>query len=297
MSVSSNGRLLLFYNRCWDVDPAAGFDPGLAQGWRSTSDPARFADADAVVFHIPTMPNWSGIVKRPGQKWVAWSAESDVYYIHLRDESFMSRFDLTMTYKLDSDVPVLYVDPWIEGQLRRPAVPKTEDAVAVIFASNTRERSGRSRYITELMKHIRVDRYGKWKPNRFIEDDTGRETKLDTIARYKFTLAFENSVSKDYVSEKFFDPLIAGSVPVYQGTSTIETFAPADRCFINADDFRSPRELADYLKALDRDPVRYTSYLTWKQRPFRRRFDRLVDSQREDYRIRLCRALDRLAPG
>jgi Glycosyltransferase family 10 (fucosyltransferase) C-term/Fucosyltransferase, N-terminal len=287
-------RLVLFYNRYWDVDPAAGVATGFMPGWNLSSDASRLADADAVVFHIPTMPSWSGIDKRPGQKWVAWSAESDVYYPHLRDRSFMSRFDLTMTYRLDSDVPVLYIDDWIFGQLRRPAVLKTEEAVAVVFSSNTRERSGRSGYLAELMKYIRVDSYGKWKPNRFIEHDTGRETKLDTIALYKFTLAFENSLSKDYVSEKFFDPLIAGSVPVYQGTSSIETFAPGDRCYINVSDFDSPRELAGYLLALDREPARYAEYLQWKDRPFRRSFMELVGRQREDYRRRLCRALERL---
>jgi hypothetical protein len=287
-----DSRLLLFYNRYWDSDPAAGF--ASSEGWSATSDRDSFARAGAVVFHIPTMPSWSGVAKLPGQKWVAWSAESDVYYPHLRDRKFMSRFDLTMTYRLDSDVPVLYVDPWICGQLRRLPVLKTETAPAVVFSSNTRERSGRSQYLTELMKHMRVDCYGKWNPNRVLDNDLGRETKLDTIARYKFNLAFENSLSKDYVSEKFFDPLIAGSVPVYQGTATIETFAPGDRCYLNVDDFRNPRELADYLITLDREPLRYEALLKWKERPFRRTFLDLVDSQREDYRLRLCRALDRL---
>ncbi len=290
-------RTLLFYNRYWEIDPAAGFAPGSVEGWTVSSDPGRIAEADAVVFHIPTMPDWSGLAKRPGQKWVAWSAESDISYPHLRHAPFLARFDVMMTYRLDSDVPVLYVDPWIHGQLRRPPVAKTEEATAVIFASNTRERSGRSEYILALMRHIRVDRYGKWNANRVLENDRGRETKLDTIARYKFTLAFENSLTKDYVSEKFYDPLIAGSVPVYHGTSTIETFAPGDRCYIDASDFRNPRELAEYLQELDRDPTRYAGYLAWKDRPFRQAFERLVESQREDYRVRLCRTLDRLLAG
>ena len=94
--------------------------------------------ADAVVFHIPSMFSWSAVHKRPGQKWVAWSAESDVNYPLLRDRAFMARFDLTMTYRLDSDVPVTYIEEWIYGQLRRPPVPKTENATAVIFLSNMR---------------------------------------------------------------------------------------------------------------------------------------------------------------
>ena len=251
-------------------------------------------EADAVVFHIPSMLSWSVVHKRPGQKWVGWSAECDVNYPQLRNRVFMARFDLTMTYRLDSDVPVPYINEWIYGQLRRPPAPKTENATAVIFLSNMRENSGRSSYITELMKYIRVDSYGKWKPNRVLQQDTGKETKLDTIARYRFSLAFENSLSQDYVSEKFFDSLIAGSVPVYLGASTIEAFAPADQCYINVNEFGSPRELADYLLLLEREPARYAAYLQWKDRPFRSSFIELVSAQREDYRRRLCRALDRI---
>jgi hypothetical protein len=238
------------------------------------------------------MPTWSTVKKLSHQKWVAWSSESDVYYAHLRDSKFMARFDLTMTYWLNSDVPVLYVDPTVSEQLRKPPIAKTTDAVAALFASNARERSGWSGYISELMSYIRVDSYGKWRPNRVLANDSGRETKLDTIARYKFTLAFENSLSKDYVSEKIFDPLIAGSVPVYKGAPNIVDFVPADHCFINVDDFRGPRELADYLRMLDDDPVKYEAYLTWKTQPFRRSFVDLVETQRMDYRCRLCRRLE-----
>jgi hypothetical protein len=288
-------RLLLFYNHFWDVDPAVNLPTGCTGNWEITSDPSRFEEASAIVFHIPTMPTWSTVKKLPWQKWIAWSAESDVYYAHLRYEKFMARFDLTMTYRLDSDVPMLYVDPFIAEQLRKRPVPKTTDALAALFASNARERSGRSKYLIELMGYIKVDSYGKWKPNRVIAHDSGRQTKLDTIARYKFTLAFENSFSKDYVSEKLFDPLIAGSVPVYQGTSNIQDFAPSDHCFINVDDFRGPRELAAYLRMLDGDPVRYEAYLAWKDRPFRRSFVDLVETQRVDYRCRLCRRLDAMS--
>jgi len=287
-------RLLLFYNHFWDVDPASNPPVDCLEGWELTSDPSRFEEASAVVFHVPTVPTWAHLKKHPHQRWVAWSSESDVNYPQLANAGFMARFDLTMTYRLDSDVPVLYVDPDVANQMRRPPVSKTTEAVAVLFTSNTRERSGRSSYLADLMEYIPVHSYGRWKRNRIIEPDTGRETKLDTIARYKFTLAFENSIAEHYVSEKFFDPLIAGSVPVYQGTPNIDDFAPADQCFINVDDFRGPRELADYLQMLDADPARYQAYLEWKDRPFRNGFLDLVESQSMDYRCRLCRRLEAL---
>ena len=71
-------------------------------------------------------------------------------------------------------------------------------------------------------------------------------------ARYKFTLAFENTVTPDYVTEKLYEPLIAGSVPVYRGAPNVADFAPAPRCFIDAADFAGPAELAAYLDHLDR---------------------------------------------
>ena len=34
--------------------------------------------------------------------------------------------------------------------------------------------------------------------------------KVETLKRYKFSLAFENSNEEDYVTEKFFQSLVAG---------------------------------------------------------------------------------------
>jgi hypothetical protein len=210
-------KLLLFYNWAWDIDPAANATREGMGDWEVSSDASRMAEAEAVVFHIPTVPTWHDLKKRPGQKWICWSAESDVLYSHLRMPYFMDRFDLRMTYQLDSDVPVLYLDTAVAAGLQRSPVPKSADAHCVMFLSNTRERSQRSGYLIELMEYIKVDSYGRWNRNRELPEDLGRETKLETISRYKFTLSFENSITKDYVSEKFFDPLIAGSVPVYLG--------------------------------------------------------------------------------
>lgn len=35
--------------------------------------------------------------------------------------------------------------------------------------------------------------------------------KVDTLKRYKFSLAFENSNEEDYVTEKYFQSLVAGN--------------------------------------------------------------------------------------
>jgi hypothetical protein len=226
--------------------------------------------------------------KRRGQKWVALSMESEVNYPRLRDPQFMRPFDLTMTYRLDADIRAPYFGPELLAQVFTPPREKTAAAPAVYFASNARDRSGRTTYVSQLMRYISVDSYGRCLQNSRLENDTGRQTKLDTIARYKFTLAFENSLAQDYVTEKFFDPLIVGSVPVYLGAPNIAELAPADRCFINVADFSGPRELASYLQRLDRNDALDAEYLAWKNTGLRKAFLALVEYQEIHPLCRLC---------
>jgi glycoprotein 3-alpha-L-fucosyltransferase len=56
----------------------------------------------------------------------------------------------------------------------------------------------------------------------------------DLLRQAKFTLAFENSATEDYVTEKLFQPLIAGSVPVVYGPPNLEELEPGPNSLINA---------------------------------------------------------------
>lgn len=42
------------------------------------------------------------------------------------------------------------------------------------------------------------------------------------MAKYKFTIAFENAIGDDYITEKLWRPLILGSVPIYMGSPSIQ---------------------------------------------------------------------------
>lgn len=255
----------------------------------------RASEADAVVFHIPTTALPIRVRRTPGQAWVAWSQESDAVYPQLADPAFTEQFDLTVSYRRDADVTIAYCDPGEWLSFRPPTVARGayEGAPAVFIASGRVDRSGRTDYVRELMRHIAVDSYGRCLNNRSFEVDRGRPTKLQTLARYRFTLAFENSISADYVTEKFYDPLVAGSVPVYLGAPNVAEFAPAPHCYIDVRDFAGPRELARYLLELCADEHRYASYLEWHQRALDERFLALVSEQRMRPMCQLCAILRR----
>lgn len=259
--------ILLFYNdffgRSPDTQSLANVD-----ACTFSTDRQHLSSAAAVVFHIPSMRKLGRVRKRHGQLWIAWSMESEINYPLLADKAFMRNFDLTMTYRQSADIwcPYLPEASAIQKALATPLAPKNASAPVVMFQSSPIDRSGRNSYAVELMKHIRVHSYGRFLTNRSLaSEDRGGQTKLSVIANYKFCIGFENSIADDYVTEKFFDPFLAGSVPVYLGAPNVDTFAPSDSSFVNVADFSGPRELAQFLAHLDSDEGAYRRYFRWRE--------------------------------
>jgi len=74
-------------------------------------------------------------------------------------------------------------------------------------------------------------------------------SKHELAAEYRFVMAYENFRGRrGYISEKIFDSLQAGSVPVYLGEERIAEFVPQE-AFVDARNFRTPGELLAYLQA------------------------------------------------
>lgn len=293
--------LVLFYNRLFprmgDFENLARTDCGGACEF--SVDRSHLPVATAVVFHIPTLRGMTLPRRYPGQQWVAWSMESEANYPELADPGFIRRFEITMTYRRDATVWCPYFGgPGFDATaLLTPARLKTEAAPVVYFQSSPIDRWGRIAYAAALMRRVKVDSYGKVLHNRDLpEPDSGRESMLAATARHKFALVLENCLSEDYVSDKFFDALIMGSVPVYRGAPNVAAFAPAAHCFIDAADFAGPVELAEYLNWLDQHDSAYRAYLTWKESGLSPEFRVLLESVRGEVLCRLCEHLRRAGP-
>jgi alpha-1,3-fucosyltransferase len=128
--------------------------------------------------------------------------------------------------------------------------------------SNCQTPSKRENYVKELQKYIEIDVFGKC--GTFVCDDRNSLGDCFTTIKeqYKFYLSFENSFAKDYVTEKFFSRMQDGLLPIVLGQANYSAFAPA-HSYINAMDFRSPSELANYLHELDANDSEYLSYFWW----------------------------------
>ena len=76
--------------------------------------------------------------------------------------------------------------------------------------------------------------------------------KHELLAQYRFTLTMENFVYPGYVTEKIFDALAAGSIPVYLGAPDIEDFVPKG-AFIDMREFSDPTALERYLDEMSQE--------------------------------------------
>lgn len=77
------------------------------------------------------------------------------------------------------------------------------------------------------------------------------ENKGSVYRFSKFAFCYENTKNLDnYITEKIFDAMIYGCVPVYWGASNVCDFIPED-CFIDRGRFKNTSELHDFLKSID----------------------------------------------
>jgi len=79
------------------------------------------------------------------------------------------------------------------------------------------------------------------------------DDKLEVLRRYKFNICFENATNvESYITEKIFDSFKAGCVPVYLGSSNIDSLIPK-KTFIDFRDFKTLNELNKYLVDMNED--------------------------------------------
>lgn len=85
------------------------------------------------------------------------------------------------------------------------------------------------------------------------------KNKEETLKKYRFAFAYENNFgTTGYITEKIFDVLFSGTVPVYWGAPNITDYMPAD-CFIHQPDFSSQEALHAFMANMG--DAAYAGYL------------------------------------
>jgi alpha-1,3-fucosyltransferase len=234
-----------------------------------TNDRSRLKESNLVVFHMGEIEGRLPSYRSKYQRWIFLMYESEVMFNPKLDD-YNNLFSLSATYRLDSNFTSLYYTNyiWTKNNIfdQNKDFSKDKTDFAAIVVSNCFSKSGRFDYINQLQKFIPVTVYGECgKPCPILDDNGKRGDCKEIISKkYKFYFAFENSLCKDYVTEKFFQILPYDIIPVVYGYGYYSTYVPKSG-FINALDYPSAKHLAEYLMFLDKNKTAYNSYFKWKE--------------------------------
>ncbi|XP_070706810.1 alpha-(1,3)-fucosyltransferase 7 [Pempheris klunzingeri] len=243
---------------CWDLY--------RVPGCRLVDQRSLFPSADVVVFHnrelVEGRQKLPFDLPRPqGQRWAWMSLESFVHNGNLKQ--FANIFNMTITYRRDADVTIPYGELLPKEAERQPGedVPVNKTSLVCWVVSNYKTQHKRSQVYNELRATVPVEVYGRGTkplPSRAL---------LPTISRCYFYLAFENSVGKDYITEKLWkNAYQGGAVPVVLGppVGDYKAVAPPNS-FIHVDEFASMKDLGEFLQQLAHNKSRYSAYFSWKR--------------------------------
>lgn len=150
----------------------------------------------------------------------------ELYTERLRAIEFFDRYDEIDLYGVGWEGP-----PFRLGATRMPATLRRLD------------RAARIRW-----QRVRPPSDAIWKAVRHAYRGPVA-SKARAMSEYTFAICFENMVLEGWVTEKIFDCLFCGTVPVYLGAPDIERWVPPE-CFIDMRRFGGYNELREYLHQL-----------------------------------------------
>ena len=223
---------------------------------------------------------------------MAFSFESQSYYPALHSRRIMDTYEIEMTYRRCSHVPVsnqwqkrtkIQTEALLGVDGPPPPFEARQDAV-VYVNSNCGAHSGRDKAVQRLMKlgNVPVHSYGACLRNRDFpsstvpanEDAAARKQrmtseKLQLMKGYKFCIAMDNAVEVDWMDEKVWDGLAAGCVPVSLGApNAARDFLPSPDSVLDLGALGSVEALEQELLRLMKDKEAWNKMaFGWRNMP------------------------------
>ncbi|XP_059206395.1 4-galactosyl-N-acetylglucosaminide 3-alpha-L-fucosyltransferase 9-like [Centropristis striata] len=230
-----------------------------------TDDRSFYSRAHGVlVFHRAIRDDLSNLPTSPRarfQRWIWFNMDSPTNT--RRISGIKGLFNLTLSYRKDADIHVRWRLALKKNTDEDFVLPRKERLLCWIVDSADLDTKSTERfsYYRELVKHIEVDVFN----SSSVEFSQGVNYFL-TISSCKFYLSFEDSLHRDYITETFNGPLVAGTVPIVLGPPrrNYEDFAPG-ASFIHVNDFPDAATLAEFLLTLDKDNRAYMRYFNWRR--------------------------------
>ena len=258
-------------------------------------DQSSYNTSDIIIinaFHLRLereMPSY----RLPHQKWAFYHTEAPRLNRFRDLTRYLNSFNMTIAYTHHADIVTPYgiclpdrntiktqpssvtdyirkvygtltdAAPWLRAEKPYVSYNRAKDKRRLVawMASDCFPKNKRNEYVNILQRHIPIDIYGGC-GNLTCLPRLSKECDQKINKKYKFYLAFENSLCSDYITEKVWRRLNGEIVPIVLGNADYEKYLPK-HSYINIKDFSTPEKLATYLKRLDKDEKLYNEYFNW----------------------------------
>eukprot|EP00041_Stephanoeca_diplocostata_P031229 m.968416 g.968416 ORF g.968416 m.968416 type:complete len:1112 (+) comp23917_c0_seq8:89-3424(+) len=196
-------------------------------------------------------------------------------YLKLFPATWWNKYDGRITYHVNKSVlPHGYAVPHsITASQTTPGFHERSQLATALAgfvslrcgtAGGTCGRSNRTRDINQLqaLGSDVVASYGQCAHNtEWPEGMARRRDKNYVMQRHKFCFAIENNIDEDYVTEKVWDCIASGAVPIYRGAPNVAEYMPFGKeSIILMNDFSSLGELVDYMRVVASNETLWNSY-------------------------------------
>lgn len=199
-----------------------------------------YRNFDAILINGKTIAskNYTLPALRLPDQWYIFATKESSDNYPICDRKFDNYFNLTWTYRLDSDAPWTYfsifddkdeeIGPKIDMKWTLNNIPVDAKAIftdrkknaAAWFASNCYTNSRREVLANNIKDYLRkygltletVGSCGTTECPQIYDD-----LCMKILDNFYFYLAFENSIAEDYVSEKILRAIFHGNIPVVFG--------------------------------------------------------------------------------
>ena len=246
------------------------------------------------VTHLPDRSFWKFI----------FSMEGPQYYPNLIVDNSNhwqeNQFYSTTSYR--SDIPLPYYsraefDIWHNNYVPFDVGIKG----GAFLARNCGSRNDRESLLTNMIDAVksisemsntsyalRIDSLSDCLHNADPPSNLDLEDKSAIMKQYLFYFAFENQCENDYITEKLWGPLQAGTIPVYYGAPNVKDHVP-NHSLIHVDDFPTEKELVEHLIEVSKNRTLYESYHAWRTQPVPEHFRIKYDITDTHSTCRTCR--------
>lgn len=230
-----------------------------------------FSKADAIIFHGRDMPKLDVLSnlnrsRKQNQLWMYFIKENPFNAPSV--QPLNQFFDLAMTYRRNSDFSHPYGN-YTKAKFNTTKkhifdIAKIKSKQIAWMVSHCNTKRDKLAYIFEAYGlQIHVGGGCKHKFKNKINCATRQCIK--EMQKYKFYFAAENNFCNDYITEKYWvNPFKIIAVPIVLGGANYSDLA-IPGSYIDAFDFKSPRELVEYIKMVDTNDTLYNSYFMWKK--------------------------------